>query len=98
MRTVCEQSVSKGPRLAVSRAPDDFTSNAPIFKLCSRSSAPLIGVWDLGAIGVAARHRPPRSARVAVAAAVGHSLRAAERPTSPSVPSLKLRGLPRGGV
>src|SRR4029453_5443989 len=45
---------------------------APIFKLCFGSSEPFVGVCDLGDLGVAARRRPPRSARVAVAAAVGH--------------------------
>jgi hypothetical protein len=52
----------------------------PVFKLCFPSSAPFVGVCDLGAIGVAARRRPPRSARVAVGAAVGHGLRSSERP------------------
>jgi hypothetical protein len=43
----------------------------PVFKLCFRSSQPFVGVCDLGGSGAAARRRPPRSARVAVAAAVG---------------------------
>src|SRR5829696_1719736 len=42
----------------------------PVFKLCFRSSAPFVGVYSLGALGVAARRRPGRSARVAVAVAV----------------------------
>jgi hypothetical protein len=46
---------------------------APIFKLCFRSSEPFAGVPDLDASGAAARRRPPPSARVAVAVAVGNS-------------------------
>src|SRR5215216_3089132 len=44
----------------------------PDLQLCFHSSDPFIGVFDLGAPGAAAHRRPPRSARVAVAAAVGH--------------------------
>jgi hypothetical protein len=62
--------VSKG--LAGSpAAPDGYASSAPVFKLCFGSSEPFVGVCDLGDLGVAARRRPPRCARVAVAAAVG---------------------------
>jgi hypothetical protein len=71
MRTVCEQTVSKGAPLAVSRAPDGYTGNAPIFKLCFRSSAPFAGVLDPGASSAAARRRPPPFTGVAVAVAVG---------------------------
>src|SRR4029450_13556966 len=44
---------------------------APVFKLCFRSSRPFARVLDLGASGAAAPCRPTRSARVAIAAAVG---------------------------
>jgi hypothetical protein len=44
---------------------------APVFKLCSGSSAPFVGVSDLDASAASARRGPPRSAGVAVAAAVG---------------------------
>jgi hypothetical protein len=43
----------------------------PVFKLCSRSSAPFAGVCDLGRLGATARHRLQSSAGVAVATAVG---------------------------
>jgi cold shock protein len=44
---------------------------APVFKLCFPSSAPFAGVFDLDASSAAARRRPLRSARVAIAVAVG---------------------------
>jgi hypothetical protein len=59
----------------------------PVFKLCFRSSERFLGVCDLGATGVAAAVDRHPSAVVLVAAAVGHSLRSSERPTSPRVPS-----------
>ena len=43
----------------------------PSFKLCSHSSEPFVGVSDLGASAASAHRRPPRSAGVAAAAAVG---------------------------
>src|ERR671925_1311138 len=44
-----------------------------IFKLCFRSSAPFVGVCDLGASGANGRLKPPQSTGVAVAAAVGRT-------------------------
>jgi hypothetical protein len=44
---------------------------APVFKLCFRGSPPFVGVSDLDASAASARRGPPRSAGVAVAAAVG---------------------------
>jgi len=38
---------------------------APGLEICFRSSAPFAGVFDLDALGAAARRRPPRSAHVA---------------------------------
>ena len=46
-------------------------SDAPVFKLDFRSSAPFAGVSDLNASGACAHRRLPRSVGVAVAAAVG---------------------------
>jgi hypothetical protein len=51
--------------------PDAAARSTPIFKLCSRSSAPFAGACDLGALDAAARRRPQRFARVAVTTAVG---------------------------
>jgi hypothetical protein len=43
----------------------------PVFKLCSHSSEPFVGVSNLGASAASAHRSLPRSAGVAVAAAVG---------------------------
>jgi len=43
----------------------------PVSKLCFRSSERFAGVFHQDAPDAAARRRPPRSARIAVAAAVG---------------------------
>jgi hypothetical protein len=61
MRTVCEQTVSNRPT-GRPRAPDGYTSNTPIFKLCFRSSEPFAAslTWALPAQPTAAdrRHAP----------------------------------------
>src|SRR4029453_307019 len=65
---------------------------APIFKLCFGSSEPFVGVCDLGDLGVAARRRPPRCARVAIAAAVGHGFEIVTTPQiTPSVLGFEAR-------
>jgi hypothetical protein len=50
---------------------------APVFKLWFCGSEPFVGVVGLDACAASARHRPLRSAGVAVAAAVG-------RPSAPA--------------